>query len=248
MLRQRPPPPFLDSLGPGCTRRLCPYCDNRLRRAWRTLDRATAAAGRGVGTAWPEPLLCDHLGQFATTSTTGGPGQFVACIQQCARRSPQPTLSLPFRISGATWGRPCRRDGCRAGMAQTTTSRRVPRLYGRCDPRELRTLPGKLLQRRARGWPRAYTKSGLMVGVWAKATRRCGRCSAISTSTGRHLTDRQLPLTRPEAPAACKAVCEPGAVPGLPAPLAKPEAELPAEWFSSRLTRSSLHAGGGATA
>jgi len=110
----------------------------------------------------------------------------------------------------------------------------VPRLLpAGATPGDHAPAPGTAGNGLREGWPAPITKIRLMVG--GEGTRRCWTCSAISTSTGRIVTIRPVPLTRPEHLPVQRFV-SPEAVQALRS-MAKPS-ELPCRW-SPPLTRSS---------
>jgi lipoic acid synthetase len=149
-------------MGPGCTR-ACPYCDIDFDRSVRSLDPSEperlgeAVARLGLSHVVITSVNRDDLAD-------GGAGQFVACIEQVRRRSPQTTIELLIP------------DFCGDADALATVMdagpevlnhniETVPRLYARVRPQGLYSRSLELLRRVRQGWPRAYTKSGLMVGL-----------------------------------------------------------------------------------
>jgi len=180
--------------------------------AHRLMRAKRLSAGRGGGTAWPGAMWC-HLGQSRTTSTTGGQ-PVRACISMVPRALPAPHELCSFRILLRQLGRPWPPfDGGRGRMCEYNhTSRTVPRLVRQVRPQGLRTLPLELLQTGcAEGLPRAYTNPGDGWGGLGEGDEEVhGTCSAFSTSTRVEHTSRSAStLTRPEAPAGAKRVCEP---------------------------------------
>ena len=94
----------------------------------------------------------------------GGASQFVACIQQVKQRSPLTTIELLIP------------DLCGNWEALATVMEAAPhvlnhnietvqRMYKRARPQGIYPRSLELLQRVRDGWPRAYSKSGLMVGL-----------------------------------------------------------------------------------
>jgi lipoic acid synthetase len=149
-------------MGPGCTR-ACPYCDIDFDKSVRSLDPSEperlgeAVARLGLSHVVITSVNRDDL-------TDGGAGQFVACIEQVRRRSPQTTIELLIP------------DFCGDAAALATVMdagpevlnhniETVPRLYARVRPQGIYSRSLELLRRVRAGWPRAYTKSGLMVGL-----------------------------------------------------------------------------------
>ena len=149
-------------MGPGCTR-ACPYCDIDFDKSVRSLDPSEperlgeAVARLGLSHVVITSVNRDDLAD-------GGASQFVACIEQVRRRSPQTTIELLIP------------DFCGDATALATVMdagpdvlnhniETVPRLYARVRPQGIYTRSLELLRRVRQGWPRAYTKSGLMVGL-----------------------------------------------------------------------------------
>ncbi|MFN9635355.1 MAG: lipoyl synthase [Synechococcaceae cyanobacterium] len=149
-------------MGPGCTR-ACPYCDIDFDKSVRSLDPSEperlgeAVARLGLSHVVITSVNRDDLAD-------GGASQFVACIEQVRRRSSQTTIELLIP------------DFCGDATALATVMdagpdvlnhniETVPRLYARVRPQGIYTRSLELLRRVRQGWPRAYTKSGLMVGL-----------------------------------------------------------------------------------
>ena len=149
-------------MGPGCTR-ACPYCDIDFDKSVRALDPSEperlveAVARLGLKHVVITSVNRDDLGD-------GGASQFVACIDQVRRRSPLTTIELLIPDFCGDW------NALAAVMAAAPdvlnhNIETVPRLYKRARPQGLYERSLELLQRVHVGWPRAYTKSGLMVGL-----------------------------------------------------------------------------------
>ena len=149
-------------MGPGCTR-ACPYCDIDFDKSVRALDPSEperlgeAVARLGLKHVVITSVNRDDLGD-------GGASQFVACIEQVRRRSPQTTIELLIPDFCGDW------NALGAVMAAAPdvlnhNIETVPRLYKRARPQGIYERSLELLKRVHEGWPRAYTKSGLMVGL-----------------------------------------------------------------------------------
>lgn len=149
-------------MGPGCTR-ACPYCDIDFDKSVRELDPTEPQRlGEAV-----ERLNLSHV---VITSVNrddlidGGASQFVACINQVRQRSPLTTIELLIPDFCGNW------DALATVMAAAPevlnhNIETVPRLYKKARPQGLFERSLELLQRVHQGWPRAYTKSGFMVGL-----------------------------------------------------------------------------------
>jgi lipoic acid synthetase len=149
-------------MGPGCTR-ACPYCDIDFDRSVRPLDPSEperlgeAVARLGLSHVVITSVNRDDLAD-------GGASQFVACISQVRRRSPLTTIELLIPDFCGNW------DALAAVMAAAPdvlnhNIETVPRLYRQVRPQGVYGRSLELLQRVHDGWPRTYTKSGLMVGL-----------------------------------------------------------------------------------
>jgi len=169
----------------------------------------------------------------------GGASQFVACIQQVRRRSPITTIELLIP------------DFCGDRQALATVMEAapdvlnhnietVPRLYRRARPQGEYGRSLELLERVRTGWPRVYTKSGLMVGLGetdaevGQVLADLRRHGVDIVTIGQYLSPgpRHLPVERFVTPAQFEAFRRLG------------EAELGfLQVVSSPLTRSSYHAG-----
>jgi len=149
-------------MGPGCTR-ACPYCDIDFDKSVRPLDPTEPERlGEAVSR-----LNLSHVVITAVNRddlADGGASQFVACIAQVRSRSPLTTIELlipDFCGNG---------DALAAVMAAAPdvlnhNIETVPRLYKRARPQAIYQRSLELLARVHNGWPRCYTKSGLMVGL-----------------------------------------------------------------------------------
>jgi lipoic acid synthetase len=149
-------------MGPGCTR-ACPYCDIDFDKSVRPLDPSEperlgeAVARLGLSHVVITAVNRDDLAD-------GGASQFVACIEQVRTRSPLTTIELLIPDFCGDW------DALAAVMAAAPdvlnhNIETVPRLYKRARPQAIYQRSLELLQRVHDGWPRCYTKSGLMVGL-----------------------------------------------------------------------------------
>jgi lipoic acid synthetase len=149
-------------MGPGCTR-ACPYCDIDFDKSLRALDPTEperlgdAVARMGLTHVVITSVNRDDL-------TDGGASQFVACIAEVRRRSPLTTIELLIPDFCGNW------EALAAVMEAAPevlnhNIETVPRLYRSVRPQGVYDRSLELLQRVRTGWPRTYTKSGLMVGL-----------------------------------------------------------------------------------
>jgi lipoic acid synthetase len=149
-------------MGPGCTR-ACPYCDIDFDKSVRELDSTEPIRlGEAV-----ERLKLSHVVITSVNRddlTDGGACQFVACIEQVRLRNPQTTIELLIPDFCGNW------DALATVMEAAPevlnhNIETVPRLYKKARPQAIYERSLELLQRVRNGWPRCYTKSGLMVGL-----------------------------------------------------------------------------------
>ena len=224
-------------MGPGCTR-ACPYCDIDFDKSVRALDPSEpvrlgeAVARLGLNHVVITSVNRDDLGD-------GGASQFVACIEQVRQRSPQTTIELLIPDFCGNW------QALAAVMAAAPNVlnhniETVSRLYRLARPQGIYGRSLELLQRVHEGWPRTYTKSGLMTGLGesdAEVLEVLGdlRRHAVDIVTiGQYLSPgpKHLPVDRFVSPEQFESFRQHG------------ETELGfLQVVSSPLTRSSYHAG-----
>jgi lipoic acid synthetase len=94
----------------------------------------------------------------------GGASQFVDCIAQVRQRSPLTTIELLIPDLCGDW------QALATVMAAAPdvlnhNIETVPRLYKKARPQGIYERSLELLLRVREGWPRTYTKSGLMTGL-----------------------------------------------------------------------------------
>ncbi|MEB3350917.1 MAG: lipoyl synthase [Cyanobacteriota bacterium] len=224
-------------MGPGCTR-ACPYCDIDFDRSVRPLDPSEperlgeAVARLGLSHVVITSVNRDDLAD-------GGAAQFVACITQVRQRSPDTTIELLIPDFCGNWHA---LEALMAGAPDVLNHNieTVPRLYRRARPQAIYQRSLELLQRVRQGWPRTYTKSGLMVGLGETD----GEVRQVMADLHRHGVDivtigqylspgpKHLPVERFVTPSGFEAFRQHG------------EADLGfLQVVSSPLTRSSYHAG-----
>ena len=149
-------------MGPGCTR-ACPYCDIDFDRSVRELDPSEperlgeAVARLGLSHVVITSVNRDDLAD-------GGASQFVACIAQVRARSPLTTIELLIPDFCGNWQALATVMDASPDVLNHNIET-VPRLYKKARPQGIYERSLELLQRVRQGWPRTYTKSGLMVGL-----------------------------------------------------------------------------------
>lgn len=149
-------------MGPACTR-ACPYCDIDFEKKPQALDpneplQLASAVHR---------LKLNHV---VITSVNrddlpdGGASQFVRCIEEVRKISPQTTIELLIPDLCGDWEALAIILAAQPDVLNHNTET-VPRLYKRVRPQGdyLRSL--KLLQQSRLLAPWVYTKSGIMVGL-----------------------------------------------------------------------------------
>jgi lipoic acid synthetase len=149
-------------MGPGCTR-ACPYCDIDFDKTTRHLDPSEPER-------LSEAVAQMKLRHVVITSVTrddlsdGGASQFVACIEAIGQRSPTTTIELLIPdFSGNADALAKVMDAAPHVLNHNIET--VPRLYPRARPQGIYKRSLELLQQVKQGWPKAYSKSGLMVGL-----------------------------------------------------------------------------------
>lgn len=224
-------------MGPGCTR-ACPYCDIDFDKSVRPLDPTEPERlGEAV-----QRLGLSHVVITAVNRddlADGGASQFVACVEAVRQRSPLTTIELLIPDFCGDW------QALAAVMASgpdvlNHNIETVPRLYRRARPQAIYERSLELLRRVQEGWPRTYTKSGLMVGLGETDTE----VLAVLADLRRHAVDivtigqylspgpKHLPVDRFVTPEQFESYREYG------------ESQLGfLQVVSSPLTRSSYHAG-----
>jgi lipoic acid synthetase len=149
-------------MGPGCTR-ACPYCDIDFDKSVRELDPSEPdRLGEAVARLGLKHVVITSVNRDDLAD--GGACQFVACIEHVRARSPLTTIELLIPDFCGNW------DALAAVMEGAPevlnhNIETVPRLYKKARPQGLYARSLELLQRVREGWPRTYTKSGLMTGL-----------------------------------------------------------------------------------
>ena len=149
-------------MGPGCTR-ACPYCDIDFDKSVRELDPTEPERlGEAVQRMGLSHVVITSVNRDDLAD--GGASQFVACIEQVRSRSPLTSIELLIPDFCGNW------DALAAVMAGAPevlnhNIETVPRLYKKARPQGIYERSLELLQRVRKGWPRTYTKSGLMTGL-----------------------------------------------------------------------------------
>ena len=150
------------SMGPGCTR-ACPYCDIDFDKSVRALDPTEPQRlGEAVSRLGLKHVVITSVNRDDLED--GGASQFVACIEQVKQHSPLTTIELLIPDFCGNW------DALATVMEASPhvlnhNIETVPRLYRQARPQGIYERSLELLKRVRDGWPRSYSKSGLMVGL-----------------------------------------------------------------------------------
>jgi lipoyl synthase len=94
----------------------------------------------------------------------GGASQFVACVEAVRSRSTLTTIELLIPDFCGNWDALAAVMGAAPDVLNHNIET-VPRLYRKARPQAIYERSLELLKRVREGWPRTYTKSGLMVGL-----------------------------------------------------------------------------------
>lgn len=149
-------------MGPACTR-ACPYCDIDFEKKPQALDPT-------------EPLRLGEavrrmgLNHVVITSVNrddlpdGGASQFVRCIEETRKLSPNTTIEVLIPDLCGNWNA-LEVILSAAPEVMNHNTETVPRLYKRTRPQGDYQRSLELLRRTRQIAPWAYTKSGIMVGL-----------------------------------------------------------------------------------
>lgn len=149
-------------MGPACTR-ACPYCDIDFDKTPRGLDET-------------EPLRLAEavkrlkLNHVVITSVNrddlpdGGASQFVACIEETRKISPNTTIEVLIPDLCGNWDALATILKAQPEVLNHNTET-VPRLYRKVRPQGEYVRSLLLLEKTRELSPKTYTKSGIMVGL-----------------------------------------------------------------------------------
>ena len=149
-------------MGPACTRK-CPYCDISFDNSKRQLDPSEPER---LG----EAVYRMGLTHVVITSVNrddledGGASQFLKCIEAVKSKSPFTSIEVLIPDLCGNW------DALKIILDASPNVlnhniETVPRLYPRVRPQGKYDRSLELLKRVREGWPKVYTKSGLMAGL-----------------------------------------------------------------------------------
>lgn len=149
-------------MGPACTR-ACPYCDIDFEKKPQPLD-ATEPIRLAVAV---KRLNLNHV---VITSVNrddlpdGGASQFVRCIEETRKISPQTSIEVLIPDLCGNWDALAIILSANPEVLNHNTET-IPRLYRRTRPQGDYGRSLELLKRTREIAPSSYTKSGLMVGL-----------------------------------------------------------------------------------
>ncbi|HIK37194.1 MAG: lipoyl synthase [Geminocystis sp.] len=149
-------------MGPACTR-ACPYCDIDFDKTPRGLDPTEPLR-------LAEAVRRLRLSHVVVTSVNrddlpdGGASQFVACVREIRRASPNTTIELLIPDLCGNWEALKLILEAQPEVLNHNTET-VPRLYRRVRPQGDYKRSMELLARVREMAPKTYTKSGIMVGL-----------------------------------------------------------------------------------
>jgi len=149
-------------MGPGCTR-ACPYCDIDFDKSARVLDPTEpgrlgdAVARMGLAHVVITSVNRDDI-------SDGGASHFVACVEQVRKQSSTTTIELLIPDFCGDWASLSTIMDAAPNVLNHNIET-VSRLYTRIRPQAEYARSLELLKRVRKGWPKVYTKSGLMVGL-----------------------------------------------------------------------------------
>ena len=152
-------------MGPACTR-ACPYCDISFDRSERPLDPTEPERlGEAVWRMGLRHVVITSVNRDDLKD--GGASQFLACIGAVRKSSPDTTIELLIPDLCGNW-EALKTVLDAAPNVLNHNIETVPRLYRRVRPQGKYSRSLELLNRVRNGWPKVYTKSGLMVGLGEK--------------------------------------------------------------------------------
>lgn len=149
-------------MGPACTR-ACPYCDIDFDKTPRGLDATEPLR-------LAEAVRRLRLSHVVITSVNrddlpdGGASQFVACVQEIRRLSPNTTIELLIPDLCGNWEALKLILEAQPEVLNHNTET-VPRLYRKVRPQGDYKRSLELLAKVREMAPKTYTKSGIMVGL-----------------------------------------------------------------------------------
>ncbi len=149
-------------MGPACTR-ACPYCDIDFEKKPQALDPSEPLR-------LAEAVRRLQLNHVVITSVNrddlpdGGGSQFVRCIEEVRKVSPNTTIEILIPDLCGNWSALAKILQAKPEVLNHNTET-IPRLYKRVRPQGNYARSLSLLRRTKELAPWVYTKSGIMVGL-----------------------------------------------------------------------------------
>ena len=149
-------------MGPACTRK-CPYCDISFDNSKRQLDPSEPdRLGEAVYRMGLTHVVITSVNRDDLED--GGASQFLKCIEAVKNKSPFTSIEVLIPDLCGNW------DALKIILDASPNVlnhniETVPRLYPRVRPQGRYKRSLELLKRVREGWPKVYTKSGLMAGL-----------------------------------------------------------------------------------
>ncbi len=149
-------------MGPACTRK-CPYCDISFDNSKRKLDPSEPdRLGEAVYRMGLTHVVITSVNRDDLED--GGASQFLKCIEAVKNKSPFTSIEVLIPDLCGNW------DALKIILDASPNVlnhniETVPRLYPRVRPQGKYERSLELLKRVREGWPKVYTKSGLMAGL-----------------------------------------------------------------------------------
>ena len=149
-------------MGPACTRK-CPYCDISFDNSKRQLDPSEPdRLGEAVYRMGLTHVVITSVNRDDLED--GGASQFLKCIEAVKSKSPFTSIEVLIPDLCGNW------DALKIILDASPNVlnhniETVPRLYPRVRPQGKYERSLELLKRVREGWPKVYTKSGLMAGL-----------------------------------------------------------------------------------
>ena len=149
-------------MGPACTRK-CPYCDISFDNSKRHLDPSEPdRLGEAVYRMGLTHVVITSVNRDDLED--GGASQFLKCIEAVKNKSPFTSIEVLIPDLCGNWeALKIILDGSPNVLNHNIET--VPRLYPRVRPQGKYDRSLELLKRVREGWPKVYTKSGLMAGL-----------------------------------------------------------------------------------
>ena len=149
-------------MGPACTR-ACPYCDIDFEKKPQALDPdEPVKLGEAVARLRLNHVVITSVNRDDLPD--GGASQFVRCIEEVRRVSPQTTIEVLIPDLCGNWKALETILQAQPEVLNHNTET-IPRLYKRVRPQGNYERSLEIMQKTRAIAPQTYTKSGIMVGL-----------------------------------------------------------------------------------